>query len=55
MRVARQLGHEVTLYGKPDPASAFNYSLEVGRADAVVFIFEFTTRLTHGEKMGFAG
>jgi hypothetical protein len=53
VRVARQLGHEVTLYGKPDPASAFNYSLEVGRADAVVFIFEFTTRLTHGEKMGF--
>jgi hypothetical protein len=51
-RVARSMGHEVTLYGQPD-GTAFNYSLDVASADAVIFIFEFTTRLTHGEAMGF--
>jgi hypothetical protein len=51
-RVAQAMGHEVTLYGLPDPASLFNYSLEVGSADAVIFIHESTTRLMHGEAMG---
>ena len=52
-RVARALGHDVALYGQPDPRSVFNYTLNVNAADAVVFIFEFTTRLTYGEKMAF--
>ncbi len=51
-RVARNGGHEVALYGRPVPGSAFNYSLDVTAADAVVFIFEFTTRLDCSEKMG---
>jgi hypothetical protein len=49
--VARDLGHEVALYGPPRPASAFNYSMDVGCADAVIFIFEFTTRLEQSEKL----
>jgi hypothetical protein len=52
-QIARTLGHEVTLYGVPNLASAFNYSLDVASVDAIVFIFEFTTRLEHGEAMGF--
>jgi hypothetical protein len=43
--VAGGLGHEVALYGAPNGRSPFNYSLDVGSADAVVFIFEFTTYL----------
>jgi len=53
-KVARSLGHEVALYGPPDPESAFNYSLDINSADAIIFIFEFTTRLAHGERIGFA-
>src|SRR5262245_61549590 len=49
--VARDLGHEVALYGPPRPSSAFNYSMDVGRGDAVIFIFEFTTRLEQSEKL----
>jgi hypothetical protein len=51
---ARSLGHEVALYGPPNPASPFNYSLEVNEVDAVIFIFEFTTRFQHGEQLGLA-
>lgn len=50
-QVARELDHEVVLYGPPS-REAFDYSLEVGPEDAVVFIFEFTTRLDYGEKPG---
>jgi len=50
-QVAKALGHEVVLYGPPNPASAFPYSLDVRPTDAVIFIFEFTTRLDYGEKM----
>ena len=49
VRVARELGHEVALYGPPAPGSAFNYSLEVSSADAVVFVFEFTTYIDRGD------
>lgn len=49
-QVARAFGHEVALYGPPRAGSTFNYSLDVEVADAVVFIFEFTTRLEYGEK-----
>jgi hypothetical protein len=41
--VARTLGHEVVLYGPPNPASPFTYAKDIGFADAVIFIFEFTT------------
>jgi Glycosyl transferases group 1 len=52
-QVARALGHEVVLYGPSRAGSAFNYSMDVGSADAVVFIFEFTTRLEQSEKLSF--
>jgi hypothetical protein len=51
MHVARALGHEVVLYGPPNPASLFSYSLDVDSADAVVFLFEFTTHLQYGDRL----
>jgi hypothetical protein len=49
VQVARALGHEVVLYGPPDPASAFTYSLDLESADGVIFIFEWTTQLLYGD------
>ncbi len=48
-RVARSLGHEIALYGPANPSSPFTYTLDVSSADSVVFIFEFTTHLQHGD------
>lgn len=48
-RVARSLGHEVTLYGARNPRSAFNYSKDLKPADAVVFIVEWTTDVQDGD------
>jgi hypothetical protein len=53
-RAARALGHEVAVYGRPDPKIPLNYSLDVGSADAVVFIFEWTTRLRQGDALDLA-
>ena len=49
--VARELGHEVVLYGPANPESLFTYSLEIDSSDAVVFLFEFTTHLQHGDRL----
>jgi len=49
--VARALGHSVTLYGPPDHGSSFDYSLDLGSTDAVIFIFEWTTELQHGDNL----
>jgi hypothetical protein len=46
---AREIGHEVALYGPPNPKSSFNYSLDVASADAVIFIVEWTTDLQFGD------
>jgi hypothetical protein len=51
---ARALGHEVALYGRPDPRSPFNYSLDMASADAVVFIVEWTTDLQFGDRLDWA-
>src|SRR5258708_12584396 len=48
--VANQLGHEVVIYGPPE-LSSFHYSLEINDTDAVVFIFEWTTDLQHGNQV----
>jgi hypothetical protein len=48
--VARALGHEVALYGI-NGDSAFEYTAEVGSVDAVIFIFEWTTALQHGDTL----
>src|SRR6266852_2554126 len=42
---ARELGHEVAIYGRPKGSSPFNYSMDLESADAVAFIFEWTTDL----------
>jgi hypothetical protein len=47
---AKQLGHEVVIYGPPELAS-FHYSLEIGEDDAVIFIFEWTTELQRGDQV----
>jgi len=48
--VAKQLGHEVVIYGPPE-LSSFHYSLEINETDAVVFIFEWTTDLQQGNQV----
>src|SRR5262249_26155429 len=48
---AKALGHEVALYGPPQATSAFNYSLELDAADAVIFICEWTTALQYGNNL----
>jgi len=48
-QAARALGHEVALYGPPNALSPFTYTLDIGSADSVVFIFEFTTHLQYGD------
>jgi hypothetical protein len=53
-QVARVLGHEVVLYGPPRAASPFAYSPDVSGADAVVFVFEFTTYLQYGDRLDLA-
>jgi hypothetical protein len=47
---AKQLGHEVVVYGPPE-FSSFHYSLEVRDTDAIIFIFEWTTDLQHGNQI----
>jgi hypothetical protein len=49
-QAAKQLGHEVVIYGPPELAS-FQYSLEIGEGDAVIFIFEWTTELQWGDQV----
>jgi hypothetical protein len=50
-QVAEALGHEVVLYGRPGSNDAFKYSREVRPADAVIFIFEWTTELQFGDHL----
>src|SRR5215813_3979208 len=50
-KAARAIGHEVALYGPPNPNSPFNYSMDVQSADAVIFIFEWTTELQEGDAL----
>jgi hypothetical protein len=48
-RAARELGHEVAIYGRPKENSPFNYSTDLESADAMVFILEWTTDLQEGD------
>lgn len=50
IRVGTELGHEVVLYGSPGILPAFKFSLDVDVADAVFFIFEWTTQLRFGDQ-----
>jgi hypothetical protein len=56
---ARALGHEVSVYGrwipgKVNPVIPLNYSLDIESADAVVFVFEWTTQLKPGDQLDLA-
>ena len=53
---ARALGHDVSVYGrwipgKVNPVIPLDYSLDLDSADAVVFIFEWTTQLKPGDQL----
>ena len=53
-RAARNMGHEVVVYGRPIPNIPLNYSMDVDSADALVYIFEWTTNLLNGDNLDFA-
>ena len=50
-RAAKAMGHEVTIYGPPNAAFALDYSQDLEGADAVVFVFEWTTQLQFGDRL----
>ncbi len=50
-QAARTLGHEVAVYGRGNPKIPLNYSVELDSADAVVFVFEWTTDLWQGDHL----
>jgi glycosyltransferase involved in cell wall biosynthesis len=51
---ARALGHEVTVYACSYDKIPLNYSLAIGSADAVVFLFEWTTQQYYGDRLDLA-
>lgn len=50
-RAAKLMGHEVTVYGPPNPTFALDYSQDLSGADAVIFVFEWTTELQFGDRL----
>ncbi len=52
-RVAKEMGHEVAIYGPPDSHSSFQYSRALDAADAVIFLFEWTTLTKNGDNLDF--
>src|SRR5438105_1541463 len=50
-RVAQELGHEIVLYGPTCGCGSFDFSNDIESADAVVFIFEWTTQLRFGDHL----
>ncbi len=52
-QTAKALGHEVVVYGPSNTKSSFNYSRDIESADAVIFIFEWTTDLQQGDYLDF--
>jgi hypothetical protein len=53
-RAAKEMGHEVVVYGRPIANIPLNYSMDVESADALVYIFEWTTDLLRGDNLDFA-
>jgi len=54
VRAGKEFGHEVLVYGRPNPESPFNFSLDVESADALIFVFEWTTELQQGDPLDLA-
>lgn len=53
-RAAKASGHEVVIYGRPYPQSPFQFSLDIESADALIFVFEWTTELQQGDPLDLA-
>jgi len=51
---AKAAGHEIVVYACPNERIPLNYSLEVRSADALVFLFEWTTRQYYGDRLDLA-
>ncbi len=51
---AAAMGHEVAVYGCHYDKIPLNYSIEVERADAIVFLYEWTTKQYYGDQMDMA-
>jgi hypothetical protein len=51
---AEALGHEVSVYACPYDKIPLNYSLAIGSADAIVFLFEWTTQQYYGDRLDLA-
>ena len=54
IRAGEELGHEVVLYGRTGVLPSFKFSLDIESADAVFFIFEWTTELRFGDQLDWA-
>jgi len=53
-RAAQTMGHEVKIYGPPNPAFGLDYSQDLTGADAIIFVFEWTTSLQFGDRLDWA-
>ena len=53
-RAAKALGHELVVYGPPNPKFGLDYSQDLAGSDAVIFVFEWTTSLQHGDRLDWA-
>ncbi len=53
-RAARNMGHEVKIYGPPDVAFGLDYSTDLAGVDAIIFVFEWTTCLQFGDRLDWA-
>jgi glycosyltransferase involved in cell wall biosynthesis len=53
-RAAQAMGHEVIVYGPPNPVFGLDYSQDLTGADAVIFVFEWTTELQFGDRLDWA-
>ena len=54
VKAGRKLGHEVMVYGIPDPRISLPLTLDVSRVDGLVFIFEWTQQLKRGDQLDLA-
>src|SRR5262249_56412036 len=50
-RAAQELGHEVVLYGWPGALPSFRFRRDLRWAEAVIFVFEWTTNLRFGDQL----
>jgi hypothetical protein len=53
-RVARELGHEIVVYGPDEAKGPICCSKDLASADRVIFIFEWTTDLRYGDGLDLA-